>query len=273
MTNSREDRWASVDDPDAVTEALERLDQMAATASERRAANQWLKLLDPGADDRVLDVGAGAGHMVHVLATALSGQGRVHALDRSAGLLDVAAKRLAQSGLSAHVQMDVGDACHLPYDDHQFDSAISRWLLLHLPEPERAIVEMCRVVRPGGKVLCVEVDWETLAIYPGDPAVTREIVQANVARQVDGRIGRRLAPLMRRTGLQRVTIHPFVATDERGDWLPFLRSRVAVAAGAGVDPEELDGWRQTVEAAVSSGQYFFSFTQYGVFGVVPPRRG
>ncbi|MCG6658967.1 methyltransferase domain-containing protein [Halomonas campisalis] len=207
--------------------------------------------------------------MTVAIARLVRSQGSVHALDLSPGLLQHAHRAAWQAGVQDRVVTEAGDARAMPYRDGGFDAAICRWVLLHLPDPERVVTEMGRVVRPGGRILCVEADWETLAVYPGDPEVTRRVVHANVDRQVDGRVGRRLVPLLRSAGLQRVSAVPIVALDLSGDWLPFLRSRVDIAAQAGVPAHTLSAWWRAIEAAADAGDYLFSFTQYGVVGTVP----
>lgn len=275
MRTSRSDRWSALDSPEAVQAAAERLRQLDATDSEGCARQRWLTLLAPQAGERILDVGAGTGHMAVELARHLGSQGSVHALDLSPGLLQYARRAARQAGVLDRVLTEAGDARALPYRDGGFDAAFCRWVLLHLPDPQRAVAEMRRVVRPGGRILCVEADWETLAVYPGDPEVTRRVVQANVDRQVDGRVGRRLVALLRAAGLQAVSALPVVALDLSGDWLPFLRSRLEVAVQAGMPTSSLTAWWKAIEAAAGGGEYLFSFTQYGVIGTVPslgPRR-
>lgn len=269
MNASRSDRWSALDNPEAVEAAADTLRQIGATASEQLASQRWLSLLAPQPGERVLDVGAGVGDMSIAFAHRIRPDGAVHALDLSAGLLRRARRRARREQVDEIVHTDAADARDLPYDDDGFDAALCRWVLLHLPDPERVVAEMRRVVRPGGRILCVEVDWGTLSVEPGDPDITRRIVQANVERQVDGRIGARLESLARDAGLHAVSVTPVFDLDRTGDWLSFLRSRLTVAADAGVPEGDLATWWNEIESAVPSGEYRFSFTQYGVSGTVP----
>lgn len=271
MNNSRSDRWTALEGPDAVADAATRLRQMANTRSEQQAMAHWLDMLSPQSGECLLDVGAGTGDMSLAFARRMAPDGRVHALDLAPGLLDYANQRARAEGLDQHIHLHVGDARRLPFRDAGFDAAFCRWVLLHLPDPERAVAEICRVVRPGGRVLCVEVDWATLAVEPGDPHTTEKIVAANVERQVDGRSGDRLPELLRACGLEQLSVKALTASDNRGDWLPFLESRLDVAAQAGVSKKALSQWWQSIEAAAAKGIFRFSFIQYGVSGVVPDR--
>ncbi|WP_290653351.1 methyltransferase domain-containing protein [Aquisalimonas sp.] len=270
MSTSRSDRWTALNTSRAVRDAADRLRQLSATASERDARRHWLVLLDLRDGERAVDIGAGIGDMTVDIARHVGPDGAVHALDLSPGLLHHTRQRAAEAGVLDRVATDTGDANALPYGDDAFDVALCRWVLLHLPAPQRAIAEMRRVVRPGGRVLCVEADWETLIVHPGDPDVTRRIAHANVERQVDGRIGRKLAPLLQSAGFSNVSVTPLVDLDRSGDWLPFLHTRLDVAAQAGVPLSTLHQWWKAIESAASHGEYLFSFTQYGVLGIVPP---
>lgn len=267
------DRWSELRSPEAAQAAAARLRQMNETPSEQHANRRWLALLAPNAGERVLDVGAGIGEMSVGLAQRVGAQGTVVALDRSPALLQQTRALADQTHCSGTVIIASGDACGLPYASGRFDAVFCRRLLLHLPEPEQALAEMRRVLRPGGRLLCVETDWETLAVHPGDPKLTRQIRQANVARQVDGRIGGRLVPLLRSAGMRAVSAVPLVTLDVTGDWLPFLRSRLEVAAAAGVPEHALSAWWRQIEAAARTGCYQFSFTQFGVFGTAGHTQG
>ncbi|MCC5859556.1 MAG: methyltransferase domain-containing protein [Ectothiorhodospiraceae bacterium] len=273
MNDSRSDRWSSLESPQAVADAVQRLRQMTSTRSEQQAMARWLDILAPQPGQSLVDVGAGIGDMSMAFARQVAPDGTVHALDLAPGLLDCAGQRAREEGVAERVRLHVGDARDLPFRDDGLDHAFCRWVLLHLPDPERAVAEMRRVVMPGGRILCVEVDWATLHVEPGDPEITQQIVKANVDRQVDGRSGRKLPALLRSAGLERLSIVPVTARDHQGDWLSFLESRLEVAIEAGVPEKALFRWWQSIQTAAGQGTFHLSFTQYGVTGMVPPLTG
>ncbi len=91
---------------------------------------------------------------------------------------------------------------------------------------------MRRVTRPGGRIMCVEVDWETVTVYPGERALTRRILNFSNDRHIEGWSGRRLAPLLRECGLADVCVEPIVIVDEGvggSEWLHFLHQRAEMA--------------------------------------------
>jgi ubiquinone/menaquinone biosynthesis C-methylase UbiE len=259
------DRWAAVDTDTAVHAALARIEQLHRTPAEQAALRRYPDLLHlrPGHD--VLDVGAGAGHVARHLAFHIAPRGTVYALDRSAALL-ASARPWGQRLLGVQ-----GDAGALPFNRGRFDRVFARWLLLHLPDPLAAVLEMRRVTRPGGRVLVVETDWDSLCIAPGDTDLVRDIVHANTDRQMNATSGRRLVALFRRAGLHDPHLHAFVDSVTTGDpnWLAFLASRVDVARAAGVDTHRLQQWWEDVRHAVTTGEFFACVTRMAVVGNVP----
>jgi ArsR family transcriptional regulator len=104
---------------------------------------------------RVADVGTGTG----VLALELAALGLdVVGVDQSAGMLDTAREKWAATEATSHgkVEFREGDAHALPLRDASVDAAFGHMVLHSLAEPERAIEEMYRVVKPGGQIILVD---------------------------------------------------------------------------------------------------------------------
>jgi ubiquinone/menaquinone biosynthesis C-methylase UbiE/DNA-binding transcriptional ArsR family regulator len=99
----------------------------------------------------VADLGCGTGQMTAALAPFVR---HVIAVDGSAAMLQAARKRL--QGLE-NVELRRGDLEALPIDDGRVDAATLALVLHHLADPERALKEVARVLKPGGKVLVVDM--------------------------------------------------------------------------------------------------------------------
>ncbi len=112
----------------------------------------WLvNALELDEDSTVLDVPCGQGNVTEALANAVP-RGRVFALDLSNTMLRLARKRLERGRLLDRATLVRANALQLPIEDASID-AISACAGLHLfPDPDRAIDEMRRVLRPGGRV-------------------------------------------------------------------------------------------------------------------------
>jgi SAM-dependent methyltransferase len=114
---------------------------------------EWeLDLADLGAVRRALDVGCGTGNFLLPLARRLAAQGgAVVGLDLAAGVLETAQARTAAEGLPVTCQ--IGDIEVLPFADGAFDLALANFMLYHVPNLDRGIAELRRVLRPGGVLL------------------------------------------------------------------------------------------------------------------------
>ncbi len=178
---ARPEPWNSVVDP--YERVLGPVFTRFATVALRRAE------LADGA--HVLDVAAGPG----TLALAAAPRCRVSALDFAPAMIGRLKARAAEMGVD--VDARVGDGQVLPWPDATFDAAFSQFGLIFFPDPERALAELARVVRPGGRVsigswqpmdprlaAMVEVLLERLGAPPGPtwPFGTAEDIAERFAR-------------------------------------------------------------------------------------------
>ncbi|MEN9907885.1 MAG: Ubiquinone/menaquinone biosynthesis C-methyltransferase UbiE [Bacteroidota bacterium] len=124
--------------------------------------NQWLgnateKMLDMAGistGHRVLDIAAGAGEQSITTAKKVGITGEVLATDISSNILEYALKMAEQNGIS-NIKIKVMDGENLSLDDETFDAVISRVGLIYFPDQQRALKEMLRVLKPGGKVAAI----------------------------------------------------------------------------------------------------------------------
>ncbi len=113
----------------------------------RADATSWLGALTP--DLIVLEVACGAAHLAEVAAAQVR---QVVAIDLTPELLALASERVHDAGID-NVLLQQGDAEALPFVDDSFDLAYCRASLHHMAHPTRAVAEMVRVCRPGGRVV------------------------------------------------------------------------------------------------------------------------
>jgi len=103
---------------------------------------------------RAIDVASGTGKVAADLHRSAGPAGEVLGVDISPGMIAIARQRLAgRPGLT----FVVGDAMALPAADDSFDAATIAFGMRNLPDYARGFAEMARVVRPGGKVVCLEI--------------------------------------------------------------------------------------------------------------------
>nr|BEL01500.1 class I SAM-dependent methyltransferase [Dehalococcoides mccartyi] len=122
---------------------------------------EWIEVLKTALNTqhslKILDVGTGTG----VIALLLAEMGHdVTGIDLSEGMLQHAKDKAALQHLD--IQFLIGDAENPQFPDNTFDVVISRHVVWTLPNPEKAIKEWKRVLKPSGQLLIIDGDWRKL---------------------------------------------------------------------------------------------------------------
>lgn len=152
------------------------------------------------ADLVVGDLGCGTGPLIELLAPHV---GQVVGVDGSPDMLETARRRLAPL---PNVDLRSGDLQALPIDTGRLDAALLVLVLHHLPEPRKALAEAVRVLRPGGRLLIVDM-------FPHD----RADYQLHMGHVWLGFPERKLTRWMEDLGLRHVTVRPLpVEPEARG---------------------------------------------------------
>lgn len=117
------------------------------------------------ADQEVLDVACGTGALAREAEKLVGPDGTVVGLDCNEGMLKTAERK------SGAIDWRLGQAESLPFPDHRFDAVVSQFGLMFFEDRAKALAEMWRVLRPGGR-MAVAV-WDALDNAPGYAAMTR----------------------------------------------------------------------------------------------------
>ncbi|MGH2699407.1 MAG: class I SAM-dependent methyltransferase [Actinomycetota bacterium] len=144
-------------------------------------------ILAPLPGERLLEIGPGTGHYTLGVARRLLPGGTLEILDVQERMLDHTLRRAQERGL-ANVVPGLGDAGELPFDEDRFDGAFLVTVLAEIPDQYRALAELHRVVRHGGRVVVGEIF--------GDPHMvgysTLMDLAVRIDLQPDERVGGRL---------------------------------------------------------------------------------
>lgn len=125
----------------------------------------------------VLDLGCG--YCFHTVRLA-RGDLAITAADFSEPALARARDTLRQAGVEGRVELRQADATQLPFADRSFDNVVMWGVLMHIPEAKKALAEMARVLKPGGKLVLAENNVRSLEIMFLEPLV-------NVVKRIVGR--------------------------------------------------------------------------------------
>jgi SAM-dependent methyltransferase len=180
----------------------------------------------------ILSVGCGPGVFLRELA-------EIHPDAEFVGV-DLSPERIHDAELRLHgipnARVQIGDAQALPFESGSFDFVFCRFLMEYLPDKQRALREMVRICRGGGKVLLQDLDGQLLWHSPEDPELQQTIervVSRLASSGFDPLVGRKLFNLCFQAGLVdiKVQIDPY-----------------HLYAGS-IAEEPLDLWRAKLEIA------------------------
>lgn len=105
----------------------------------------------------VVDVGCGTGFLTEKAARAAGPKGRVVGVDISKEMLSKAGENLRKLELR-NVEFRIGDAQRIPLDDNSAGAVIGNMILHHCPDPETAVKEMTRIVKPNGRIAISDLE-------------------------------------------------------------------------------------------------------------------
>ena len=114
-----------------------------------------IEILAPQPGERVLEIGPGTGYYTFEIAERLD-RGQVDVFDIQQEMLDHVMRTANTRGVT-NVQPALGDAQALPYSDDTFEAVVLVTVLGEIPDQDRALAEIARVLRPGGRLIVGEL--------------------------------------------------------------------------------------------------------------------
>jgi demethylmenaquinone methyltransferase/2-methoxy-6-polyprenyl-1,4-benzoquinol methylase len=159
LTQSKEERVH-----DVFEKIYNKYDKMNGIISFQRHIawrQQTMKEMNVQKGMKALDVCCGTADWTIALAEAVGSEGKVVGLDFSKNMLSVGEEKVKQLGLN-QVTLIHGNAMELPFEDNEFDVITIGFGLRNVPDYIQVLKEMTRVVKPGGKVVCLETSQPTM---------------------------------------------------------------------------------------------------------------
>jgi len=259
---------ASMQDVREMAAALE----VRAQAPDQAQVNEALvDALAPLPGEHILEVGCGSGVLCRQIAPALVLGGNITGVDISPKFLKIARGHAASADLSALIQWGAGRAEFLPFRDASFDKVFAARLLLHVSDPQAVLKEMARVVRPGGHVMVMDWDFDTVAVDHSDRELTRRLLHWRCDHHGGNNwSGRQLWGLMAATGLINVKVIPIVSVARRENdslILSLFKAAEVARDGDAIAPDEYDAWVGELKSSLATGGFFASIVYFIVTGI------
>jgi arsenite methyltransferase len=248
-----------------IVEQLEILYRSRDVLSRRRLVYEALRA-QPGY--RVLDVGCGPGFYSRELLDQVGPEGAVTGIDQSPQMLAVAKRRSEGFG---NARFQEGDATALPVESDEFDRALSVQVLEYVADVPRALAEMHRALRPGGRVVIWDVDWATVSWHSEDPDRMARVLAAWDQHLAHPSLPRTLAASLTAAGFEDVRMdgHAFATNDLSvetygGAALPVIERYVRQQGSP-----DVDAWAAEQRALGERGEFFFACIQFCFSGTKP----
>ena len=138
----------------SLPQRYDRLAEVLSMAQNGRWRRAMVDRIVPSTPGRVLDVASGTAGVALQLASRTPAD--VIGVDLTIGMLAQGRRNVARAGLNGRVQLVAGRAEQLPFPDASFDALTFTYLLRYVDDPQATLVELARVVKPGGAVANME---------------------------------------------------------------------------------------------------------------------
>jgi arsenite methyltransferase len=228
----------------------------------QRASVLTMLALVPG--QHVLDVGVGPGFLAAEMAAEIGAGGRVCGIDLSDSMLAIAAARPVGPN-AAIVELARGSAEEIPYDDGSFDVVVTTQVLEYVSDVPRALVEIHRVLKPGGRALILDTDWDSLVWHSPDEELMSRVLVAWAEHLADPHLPRTLGRSLARAGFEAgppTVLALLNAGNPRDSFSGILLGLIAtfVVDRHGLDRETVDAWAASMREL--EADWFFSLNRY-----------
>ncbi|MBC9729095.1 methyltransferase domain-containing protein [Streptomyces sp. TRM68367] len=257
--------FTSVDSQSQPAEWVRVLDRLGAEPFYAAYKQRLQELLGAKPGEVFLEVGAGAGDAAVALRSCYGAE--VVAIDSSVTMIGQARAR----GLS---HAAVADAHRLPFGARRFDGAWADRVVQHVADPFRALDELLRVIRPGGRVALADPDYDTQVLDIDDQDLARRVLRFRADRALrNGSLAHQHAGLLSARGLGDITVEArtLVVRDPSAvDNVMGLRTWAHTAASRGyLDPEDADRFVVQFDDAVRTGRFMYAVTFFLTAGTLP----
>jgi SAM-dependent methyltransferase len=244
------------------------LEDRARAPTYRAMFATLIDLMAPRPGDAILDVGCGAGSLDRLLARRVGGANPITAVDVNPFLLGEAAALAAAEGLGSTIAFSEGNAEALPFPDNSYECVFSVTALEEC-DADRAIAEMMRVAKPGGRVGVIvrAIDMPQWWNVPVPESLRRKLETPPQSVSPAGVADASLYRRMRSAGLRDLVCYPALVTLDRPEG-PIWRFREDHVLSL-FTTEESELWRAARDAVRAEGLLLAAHPTHCAVGTKP----
>ena len=217
--------------------------------------------------ERVLDIGTGPGLLAEDIAKLVGRDGHVRGLDVSDAMVTAARTRCAALPQASFA---VCPATKLEAESGVYDAAIATQVFEYVDDVDLALKELYRTLRPGGRALVLDTDWDSLVWHSSDRARMRRVLNCWDDHLADPHLPTTLAGRLRRVGFQltRVEVVPLLSVGFQphsyaGGMLKAIHGFVRQHGEAhGLASAEIQAWYDDQLRLAEKNAFFFSVNRY-----------
>jgi len=212
------------------------------------------------AGESVLDVGSGNGILARDMLAQVGSSGSVTGVDPAQAMISMS------RNLCPGASFYKGDATDLPVESEVFDAVTASQVLCFLPDVSAALAEMHRVLRPSGRLVILDTDWDTLLWNCNNKELLNRVIAELTSPYTSAHVPKLLSKQLRSAGFEIIErkVYPIVnwALSEEsysGQLSSFL------STGEGENDAETDlrsAWNAELTEISANGEYVFSLNRY-----------
>lgn len=231
-------------------------------------------LLAPAEASAILDLGCGSGEDLQRIGLRATRHARLVGVDASESSIERARQATADDPRYSYVVHDIAEG--LPFGDAEFDRVLSVNVLECIPDKQRLLREVHRVISPEGRVVFAHWDWDSQLIDGADRDLVRRVVHAfgdwkqSWMADADAWMGRRLWRTFQESGLFAGTVHPIVLTNTRFEPGAYGYDRIedfrSLVKRGTLSRAQYDAFRSAIVDLAAVDRYFYSITMFVYVG-------